>query len=92
MYSDSNKRLLCHLRPDDLYSKPACADRTSCTSMLLRVRRRRKKKQPDDSNAVQGAAGSSTGGSSRQSESDYEYDGKVLGLVGEMYKFQCEYY
>ncbi|KAJ8300470.1 hypothetical protein KUTeg_021989 [Tegillarca granosa] len=42
-YSEVNKRLALNWRPNDIFCKPAFAERCQTTSILLKIRRRRRK-------------------------------------------------
>uniref|UniRef100_A0A1B6FP34 General transcription factor 3C polypeptide 5 n=1 Tax=Cuerna arida TaxID=1464854 RepID=A0A1B6FP34_9HEMI len=43
VYAERNRRLELRFRPDDVYCRPACADRQKVTGLLLSVKVRRKK-------------------------------------------------
>ncbi|XP_054285252.1 general transcription factor 3C polypeptide 5-like [Macrosteles quadrilineatus] len=43
VYSERNRRLELRFRPDDVYCRPACADRQKVTGLLMSVKVRRKK-------------------------------------------------
>ena len=73
------QRLELQWRPNHIYSKPTCGDRHSVTNLLLRVRRRKKK-----------SSGLDPGGDSSKVMDDYEYEGRVLGVIDTVYKFQCK--
>lgn len=42
-FSERNRRLELRMRPDDVYCRPACADRHKVTGLLLSVKVRRRK-------------------------------------------------
>ena len=60
-----------------------CGDRDSATKLLLRVRRRKKKISED------GQRGTSSGDTDEQ---EYEYDGRILGVIDEAYTFDSEFH
>ncbi|KAM4532968.1 general transcription factor 3C polypeptide 5 isoform 1-T1 [Fundulus diaphanus] len=47
-YSDPNRRLELHFRPQDPFCHSLCGNRLSSRNLLLRVRRRVRKKDPED--------------------------------------------
>ncbi|CAH1786889.1 unnamed protein product [Owenia fusiformis] len=51
-YANPSKRLELYHRPQDLYCKPAVADRTSTTNLLLKVKRK-KTKRPDGKDEIE---------------------------------------
>ena len=42
-FEDPNRRLELRFRPNDIFSKPTCSERTNTTSLLLKVTKVRKK-------------------------------------------------
>ena len=78
VYTDETKRLMCNFRPDCFYSKPVNGDRSPSTKLLLRVRRRKKKSVENMKSDA----------SSNTEETEYEYDGHILGIIDEVYKFE----
>ncbi len=64
--------------------KSVCGDRGTCSKLLLRVRRRRKIKTPPASSEQPTSGASETG-------DEYEYEARVLGIIDEVYKFDCEH-
>lgn len=83
------------LRPQDVYCKPACADRKEFTGLLLRIRRKRhssKKNQPNahgESEPVK--LESITQPSSEDNTKADQLEGEILGIVDTMYNFSCKY-
>ena len=85
-YADPMHRLELRWRPNHIYSKPACGDRHTVTNLLLRVRRRKKTHQSSCSDP---SADSNTEVTESQ---DYEYEGRILGVIDTVYKFQCKHF
>ena len=85
-YADPMHRLELRWRPNHIYSKPACGDRHTVTNLLLRVRRRKKTQQSSNSDP-------SADSNAEVTESqDYEYEGRILGVIDTVYKFQCKHF
>lgn len=80
VYSETNRRLELRFRPDDVYCKPVCGERTSSTALLVRVRRRVKK-------AKGAGRGSAVPSSTNASGEVVKVESSLLGVVNTSYNF-----
>lgn len=80
-YLEPARRLELRFRPDDIYCKPACADRREFCGLLIKIRRRRLAQHKEDSQAMEFE------GTSLQSTSEIDIKGEVVGVVDTMYHF-----
>lgn len=92
-YLDPSRRLELRLRPQDVYCKPACADRREFTGLLLRIRRKRhssKKNQPSTQGESEPVNLDNPQPASEDITKADQLEGEILGIVDTMYNFSCK--
>ena len=93
-YLDPSRRLELRLRPQDVYCKPACADRKEFTGLLLRIRRKRNSSQKIQPNTEEESEEvnlehKAQAASENNTKAD-QLEGEILGIVDTMYNFSCK--
>lgn len=85
MFSSATpRRLELKFRPDDIYAKPACGDKSSTLGIVLKIRIKRKKVR-----TVTPSTSTSTGNIIENLETSISCV-KVLGVCDEIFRFESK--